>query len=106
MSNGLTTKQLLKIQELRVGSVDLNKIRPVGESIADWMGSIVQVEKLVFIIGAEAGIQPWEWLINSPYQVKLHNHIRVEFLEAEGAVAFKLMFVKGPRDASSDRSDR
>jgi hypothetical protein len=101
MANDLTTEQLFAIQKMRYEAEGKNltwdALRPKGENIRSWMGGVSQVDTTTFIIGAEAETEPWEWLINSPYQVKMHNKVRVEFLDPAGAVAFKLMFWKSSK---------
>lgn len=62
---------------------------------------VIQIEGLKFHVGASVHHSIWEWLINSPYEVKMTSQTQIEFLDPAGAVAFKLMFVKGPRDGTN-----
>lgn len=96
--SGLTHEQVISITRLAKangGFMNMKNIRPSGTPI--WMTGVTQIEDCVFIVGNASEPEVWEWLINSPYQVRMESKVRVEFLDPAGAVAFKLMFVKGPR---------
>lgn len=62
---------------------------------------VQQIDNLKFCIGGGVHHSVWEWLINSPYEVKMTSSQEIEFLDPAGAVAFKLMFVEGPKDGTS-----
>ena len=96
-ANNLTSQQQAAIQKLKDanGTFTMSDLRPMGEPI--WLQGVTQIEDCVFIVGNASEPEVWEWLINSPYQVKMESKVRVQFLDPAGAVAFKLMFVKGPR---------
>ena len=53
-----------------------------------------QSSELMFVIEPDR-LDAWEWLVNSDYKITMMDRYTVEFHEAAGAVAFKLMFCDG-----------
>lgn len=77
-----------------ISAMDINNMYPT--TLADWVGLIprtAHVSGLRFTIAANEPLETWEWLVNSPYQIKFISKTEIEFLETAGAVEFKLKFI-------------